>query len=112
MKMESFSFSVQEYAQQLTQQHHLTIRFLRSRDYITESTMQYLLENTIITPIKNDISFGERIVRRFFKKESTENSYVFVVSSIDPAFGDLDSDTERKKATKKTVPKLVVDNKS
>jgi len=112
MKLESFSFSVHEYAQQLTQQHHLTIRYLRSIGYITEDTMNHLLESTIVTPIKNDLSFGERILRRFFKKQAEENSYVFVVSTLAPTFGEIDDNVGRKKVTKNTPPKLVVDNKS
>lgn len=98
-KFESFTFSVEEYSRNLTEQHHNTVKYLCTKQLISENVAEELLTNTIVTPVKNSISFGQRILNRFFGEKDQNSSYVFVVAKLEPMFG-----VEQKKD--KTKPKL------
>lgn len=97
------TFSVEEYARCLTEQHHVTIRYLHANGVISESEMDDWMTHTVVTPVKNDPSFGQRILNRFFGAKAEKNSYVFVVARIDSIIG----------GTNRPKPKLkLVDNDS
>ena len=98
-KFESFRLSVEEYARNLTEQHHNTVKYLYNNRLISKNAAEELLTNTIVTPVKNSLSFGQLILNRFFGEKDQNSSYVFVVAKLEPMFG-----VEQKKD--KTKPKL------
>ena len=82
MKYETFSFSIDEYAGALTENSHNTFAYLARNGVITEEQYEDLTSRLVIVPVRNHKSFGQRILERFFTKDSTDNTFVFVLADI------------------------------
>lgn len=83
MNYESFSFSSDEYARTLTGQSHQTIYWLNRNGYLNAEETEDLLSRMVVVPIRNNKSFGERLLARFFNKKSEDNSYVFPITLLE-----------------------------
>lgn len=90
-KETGFIFTAAELAQQLTQATHVTLAWLYKHGYLEDHDYEELMARMVVTPIKNTPGFGERILRRFFNKESTSDSFIFPITLLDEP---LESDTE------------------
>ena len=100
MKWESFQHSVDSYAQELTGQSHQTIMWLHRHDYINTEQAEELLSRMVVVPIRNSPKFGERLLARFFNKESAENSYVFPITLVDDVYYQKNNTGEDKPTLK------------
>lgn len=94
--IEYFSYSPTELAAQLTSQTHSTLAWLCNHDYITKAQYDELTESLIVTPIQNTPSFGERLLARFFKKNSESTSWVFPIIKLDPYSRNNSQDPPKK----------------
>ena len=83
MKYESFNHSIDEYATELTSQSHQTVYFLHKHGYLNDTQTEDLLSRMVVVPVRNNPKFGERLLARFFGRDSTENSYVFPITLVD-----------------------------
>jgi hypothetical protein len=84
MKIETFSFSVDDYSAELTNQTHSTLYWLNRHGYLTGEDTDELLSRMIVTPVRNRPHWGKRILSRFFLNETdNENSYVFPIALLD-----------------------------
>lgn len=81
--IEQFSFSVSEYGAELTSQCHQTLYWLNRNGYLDNDAAEHLLKFMVVVPIKNQPKFGQRLLSRFFGKDSTDNSYVFPITLLD-----------------------------
>ena len=84
--MEHFSFEIDEYASELATQSHLTLYWLNRNGYLSDEDTVELLSRMIVTPIRNRPRLGQRLLARFFNKESKENSYVFPITLVDDCY--------------------------
>ena len=100
MKFETFNFNVDEYASELSSQSHQTLYWLHTHGYLDKDQTTELLSRMVVVPIRNNPKFGERLLARFFGRESSENSYVFPITLID--------DEHQRPAPNKKKPKLEV----
>ena len=91
MKVSSWTLTAEDMAAFATESSHMTISFLRDRGFLTEEEYISLTSSVIITAIEKNKSFGSRIIERFFKKESNEGSYAFVVAEL-PKIMDRDNE--------------------
>jgi hypothetical protein len=84
-KIESFRFSIDEHAGQLTEQTHQTIYWLFRHGYLNEATTNDLLSRMVVVPIRNHKWFGRRILERYFgvEDDSNENSFVFPITLLE-----------------------------
>ena len=100
MKYETFSFVVDEYAQELTGQSHQTLMWLYNNGYLNDEQIEDLLSRMVVVPIRNNPKFGQRLLDRFFGRESTGNSYVFPITLV--------GEHQPVAVRKKSKPKLEV----
>jgi hypothetical protein len=99
MNYESFSFGVEEYGSELTTQSHQTLYWLNRNGYLSNEVTENLLSRMIVTPVRNRPRLGQRLLARFFNKESQENTYVFPITLVDDHYdnySDNDSDNKPK----------------
>lgn len=80
---EQFTFSIDEYGRTLTNQSHQTLYWLNRQGYLNNAQTEDLLSRMIVIPIRNNPSFGKRMLDRFFNKKSTDNSYVFPITLLE-----------------------------
>jgi hypothetical protein len=80
---EQFNFSVDEYGRTLTGQSHQTLYWLNRQGYLNNDQTEDLLSRMVVVPIRNNKSFGQRLLERFFNKKSEENSYVFPITLLE-----------------------------
>lgn len=98
--MESFSFGVDEYGSQLTAHSHQTLHWLNRNGYLSNEDTEELLGRMIVTPIRNRPRLGQRLLERFFGKDSEENSYVFPITLVDDTYAQRnDSDDSKPNLT-------------
>ena len=83
MKIQQFSFTPDSLAAQLTEQSHQTLYWLNRNGYLDNDTTIDLLERMIVVPIRNEKSFGQRILERFFKQNKDDTVYVFPISMLE-----------------------------
>lgn len=83
MTNETFSHTIDQYAAELTSQSHQTLFWLHRHGYLNEEQTEDLLGRMVVVPIRNIPKFGERILSRFFGRDSKSNSYVFPITLID-----------------------------
>jgi hypothetical protein len=81
--VEQFSFNVPEYGAELTNQAHQTLYWLNRNGYLDKEDTEHLLQHMVVVPIKNTPRFGTRLLSRFFRKDATDNSYVFPITLLD-----------------------------
>ena len=86
-------FTVAEYAGNLTEQTRVTLEYLVKNKYLTAEQYDDLSSRLVVATVKNEKTFGKRILERFFRKEDSTNMYVFPIVSIDHAI--VTSDTPR-----------------
>ena len=98
MKIEQFSFSVDEYTSTLTEQSHQTLYWLNRNGYLDNEQTEDLLSRLIVVPIRNHKNFGQRILERFFNKKSEENSFVFPITLLEDR-GSYEQDTDKPNLT-------------
>ena len=98
---EQFSFSIDEYGRTLTSQSHQTLYWLNRQGYLNNEQTEDLLSRMIVVPVRNNKSFGERLLSRFFNKKSEENSYVFPITLLEDVVNSSTNDVDDK-------PKLTV----
>ncbi len=96
MNYEAFTFSIDEYGISLTEQSHQTLYWLNRNGYLTNEVTEELLSRMIVVPIRNKKSFGERLLARFFNKDSAENSYVFPITLVDDVYNQHSDGSEGK----------------
>jgi hypothetical protein len=99
MKYESFTFEVDEYARTLTGHSHQTVYWLNKHGYLNDKQTEELLSRMIVVPVRNSPGFGERLLSRFFGKDSSDNAYVFPITLLD---------AEAEHQPRKGKPKLEV----
>lgn len=91
--MEHFSFTTEEYSAGLTEQSHQTLYWLNRNGYLNNEQTIDLCSRLIVVPIRNHKNFGQRILERFFTKQSTSNSYVFPLTLLeDVVSANVDGD--------------------
>ena len=105
MMIESLTFSISEYTAELTQNSHQTVLWLARNGYLDEADAEDLLSRLIVTHVKNQPTFGQRLLDRFFGRDSNENAHVFPIVLLDSIFC-TDSNMAQKK--KRSKPKLEV----
>ena len=98
---EQFSFSVDEYGRQLTGQSHQTLYWLNRQGYLSNEVTEDLLSRMIVVPVRNNPTFGKRLLDRFFNRKSEDNSYVFPITLLEDVSNIGAGDSEGK-------PKLTV----
>lgn len=97
---ESFSFGIDEYAGTLTGHSHQTLMWLHRHGYLDAEQTDMLLSRMVVVPIRNTPKFGERLLNRFFGRDSGENAYVFPITLVD--------DEYEQEAPQKGKPNLTV----
>ncbi len=97
--IESFNFSVEEYGAELTQQSHMTLYWLNRQGYLNNEDTEDLLSRMIVTPVRNRPRLGQRLLARFFNKESADNSYVFPITLVEDCYNN-NNHTDGKPALK------------
>lgn len=100
MTYESFSFNVDEYGRELTSHSHQTLYWLHRHGYLDAEQTEDLLSRMVVVPIRNTPKFGQRLLNRFFGRDSSDNAYVFPITLID--------DEHEKEAPQKGKPNLTV----
>ena len=83
MKYESFNFTVDHYAAELTSHSHMTIGWLYRNGYLNAEDTEDLLGRMVVVPVRNSPKFGQRLLARFFGNDSSEAAYVFPISLLD-----------------------------
>ena len=83
MKIESFSFGVDEYAGTLTNQTHQTLYWLNRNGYLDNEVTEELLARVVVAPIRNRPTWGQRVLARFFDQDSNQDSYVFPIALLE-----------------------------
>ena len=86
--MEQFSFTTDEYSAGLTEQSHQTLYWLNRNGYLSAEQTIDLCGRLIVVPIRNHKNFGQRILERFFGKDSHKNSYVFPLTLLEDVYSD------------------------
>jgi hypothetical protein len=102
MRYESFNHSVDDYAAELTAHSHQTLYWLNRHGYLDDEDFAELLGRMVVVPIRNNPKFGERILNRLFRRDSTENSFTFPITLID-AIDDQEEDVPQKGKPNLTV---------
>lgn len=102
MNIERFSFTPHEYGAELTAQSHQTLYWLNRNGYLNNKDTTDLLERMVVTPIKNNKKFGQRLLERFFGKEADETTYVFAITMLE------DKQTYKDHETSDDKPNLTV----
>lgn len=82
-KYETFEYTPQTLAEQLTNQSHMTLYWLNRNGYLNNDQTSNLLSRLICAPVRNKPSFGQRILDRLFKKDASENSYMFPITLLE-----------------------------
>lgn len=100
MNYESFNHSVEDYARELTSHSHQTLFWLHRHGYLDKEQTENLLSRMVVVPVRNSPKFGERLLNRFFGRDSSENSYVFPITLVD--------DEYEQEAPQKGKPNLTV----
>lgn len=101
--MEYFSFTPTEYGGNLTAHTHQTIYWLNRNGYLTNEQTEDLVSRMIVTPIRNNKSFGRRLLNRFFNKDASESVFAFPISLLDDTILGVDDEPESDKPTLKVV---------
>ena len=83
MRYETFNHTVDDYAAELTGHSHQTLYWLNRHGYLDDEDFEELLGRMVVVPIRNNPKFGERILNRLFRRDSTENSFTFPITLID-----------------------------
>lgn len=100
MEHRAFTYSVEEYGRQLTEQSHQTLYWLNRNGYLNNVDTEELLSRMITVPIKNSPNLGQRMLSRFFGKNSNEHSYVFSITLIEDVFRARNNGTDDKPTLK------------
>lgn len=95
--IEQFTFDIDEYGSELTTQSHQTLYWLNRNGYLSNEVTEELLSRMIVTPIRNRPRLGQRLLARFFNKDSQENSYVFPITLVDDCYSNSVSDNTDNK---------------
>ena len=98
---QSFSHSPPEYAAALTNQTHVTLGWLVSRNYITPEVHEELVSTLIVTGVQNHKTWGIKVIEHLFNKEATDDSWVFPLVLVDKF-------VEETEIPKPTKPKLEI----
>ena len=93
--VESFSFGIDEYGSELTQHSHQTLLWLNRNGYLSKEDTENLLSRMIVTPVRNRPRMGQRLLARFFGKDSAENSYVFPITLLEDACNPQDEKSDK-----------------
>lgn len=101
--MESFNFSIDEYGSELTQQSHMTLFWLNRNGYLSNEDTEDLASRMIVTPVRNRPRLGQRLLARFFNKESADNSYVFPITLVENCYNSNSYDDDNDKPTLRVV---------
>ena len=99
MKYETFTFNIDEYGRVLTEQSHQTLYWLNRNGYLSNEDAEELLSRMIVVPIRNNKSFGQRLLDRFFGKDASDNSYVFPVTLLEDVERHFDNTDDKPKLT-------------
>lgn len=83
MRYETFTHTVDDYAAELTGHSHQTLYWLHRHGYLDAEDTAELLSRMVVVPIRNNPKFGERILGRFFGRDSTDNSFSFPITLVD-----------------------------
>lgn len=102
MKYESFNHSIDDYAAELTSQSHQTLLWLHRHGYLDDEDAEELLGRMVVVPIRNSPKFGQRLLARFFGRDSGDNSFSFPITLVDA------EEQEEDEAPQKGKPNLTV----
>ena len=100
MSYESFNFDVDEYGAELTHHSHLTLHWLNRHGYLTNEDTEDLLSRMLVTPVRNRPKLGQRLLKRFFGKDSGDNAYVFPITLVDDVYNQKNNTSEDKPTLK------------
>lgn len=95
MNYEAFSFSTDEYVMTLTEQSHQTLYWLNRNGYLDNEVTEDLLSRMVVVPIRNRKTFGQRLLNRFFNKDSQDNSFVFPITLLEDVMKYDDSKDDK-----------------
>lgn len=83
MRYESFNHTVDDYAAELTGHSHQTLMWLHRHGYLDAEDTEELLSRMVVVPIRNSPKFGQRLLNRFFNRDSGDNSFSFPITLVD-----------------------------
>jgi len=95
--MENMIFTVPEYAGNLTEQTRATLEYLVKNKYLTAEQYNDLTSRLVVATIKNEKSFGKRLLERFFGEDASTNLYVFPLVSVDHPIATNDTPSRKGK---------------
>jgi len=102
-KFEQFSYTPIELAESMTNTVHETLKYLLSKDYITEQEFQHLYGTLAVYAMPNRKGFGQRLRERFFGKDENEHAFVFPIIEIDARYKNTEPKPRSKKPTLNVV---------
>lgn len=97
MNWQGFTFDVTEYSTALTGNCHNTVIFLHRQGYLTAEQTEELLSRMVVVPVRNTPKLGERLLRRFFKKDDKDDVYTFPIALLDHAEGVMDDTVPKRR---------------
>lgn len=83
-----FNYAPDDLAAQLTGTVHDTLRYLQSREYLSDEEVAELENILMVVAIPNRKGFGKRILDRLFNKKEPEGNitWVFPIIELDPRY--------------------------
>lgn len=96
-KFETFSYTPIELAESMTNTVHETLKYLYSKDYITEQEFQHLYSTLAVYAMPNRKGFGQRLRERFFGRDESDNAFAFPIVEIDTRYKNTEPKTKGKK---------------
>ena len=102
-KFEQFSYTPIELAESMTNTVHETLKYLLSKDYITEQEFQHLYGILAVYAMPNRKGFGQRLRERFFGKDENEHAFVFPIIEVDARYKNTETKPRGKKPTLNVV---------
>jgi hypothetical protein len=96
-KFEQFSYTPIELAESMTNTVHETLKYLLSKDYITEQEFLHLYGTLAVYAMPNRKGFGQRLRERFFGRDENEHAFVFPIIEVDARYKNTEPKTKGKK---------------
>lgn len=111
MSQELFTFTPTELAEYLTEHQNKMLKYMEVRGFIATDVKDVLESSLAVFPMRNKKTLPERLLARFFRKDSNENAYVFPIVDVS-TYGEKKSPArpqEKKRAKVFSIVKNKVD---